>query len=382
MRASAPAVVLIAVLIVASLIMAACRTTGSAPQPGGGGAGKDGASTERATGLAAPWSMTLLDDTSVLISQRDNGRVLENTAQGTTNVVGTISGVDPGGEGGLLGLAIGPGCPSPAGSAESSSEPAMPERACIDLFAYFTSAEDNRIVRLPVTGASGARKLGTPQVILAGIPKAGNHNGGRIAFGPDGMLYATTGDAGHRNSAQEIKSLAGKILRLAPDGGFPADNPFPGSPVWSLGHRNPQGIAWDSRGRMWASEFGQNTWDELNEITPGTNYGWPQVEGVGTDSRFRNPVLTWTTAEASPSGITIGGTTLYMATLRGQRLWVVNLDGEPSAEARVAGDFGRLRDVALTPDGRLYVLTNNTDGRGTPTPGDDRIVVLETAHFN
>ena len=167
-----------------------------------------------------------------------------------------------------------------------------------------------------------------------------------------------------------------------PDGGFPADNPFPGSPVWSLGHRNPQGIAWDSRGRMWASEFGQNTWDELNEITPGTNYGWPQVEGVGTDSRFRNPVLTWTTAEASPSGITIGGTTLYMATLRGQRLWVVNLDGEPSAEARVAGDFGRLRDVALTPDGRLYVLTNNTDGRGTPTPGDDRIVVLETAHFN
>lgn len=374
-RLGSPAVVVLAAVLALTAALVSCRAPAPAPQPEGSGPGRgavtdgavtDGAGAELVSGLAAPWSMVLLADTTVLISQRDNGQVLETTTPGTTRIVGTLPGVDPGGEGGLLGLALGPGCPSSA-----SADP-----GCIDLFAYLTSPEDNRIVRLPVTGAPGSRTLGTPKLILAGIPKAGNHNGGRIAFGPDGMLYATTGDAGKRDSAQDTTSLAGKILRLAPDGGIPASNPFPGSPVWSLGHRNPQGIAWDSMGRMWASEFGQNTWDELNEIVPGANYGWPFVEGVGSDSRFHNPVLTWSTAAASPSGIAIDGTTLYMAALRGERLWVVNLDDEPTAQARFAGAFGRLRDVALTPDGRLYVLTNNTDGRGEPGSGDDRVISL------
>ncbi|MHA7304680.1 PQQ-dependent sugar dehydrogenase [Arthrobacter sp. TMN-49] len=315
------------------------------------------------TGLQSPWSMVLLADGSLLVSERDTGQILEVSETGAKRGIGAVPGVVPAGEGGLLGLAVGPGCVDTAAP-------------CVDLFAYLTTGTDNRIVRIPVQGAAGVRALGAPATILEGIPKASNHNGGRLAFSPDGMLYATTGDAGNRNAAQDAASLSGKILRLTPGGGIPTDNPFPGSRVWSLGHRNPQGIAWDGQGRMWASEFGQNTWDELNEIQPGSNYGWPVVEGKGDDARFINPVLEWPTNEASPSGIAIQGTTLYMAALRGERLWVVELAGPPRAQARLIGAYGRLRDVAIAGDGSLYILTNNTDGRGNPRQGDDRIVAL------
>lgn len=320
-----------------------------------------------ADALAAPWSLVPLADGTFLVSERDSGRILEVAADGTKRTAGEVAGVVHRGEGGLLGLAV------HLGSCAGNPAP-DPETGCLDVYAYFSSDGDNRIVRMPLLGAAGSRSLGQATVILAGIAKAGNHNGGRLAFGPDGMLYATAGDAGTGNSAQDPASPNGKILRLKPDGGIPADNPFPNSPVWSMGHRNVQGIAWDARGRMWASEFGQNTWDELNEIKAGNNYGWPVVEGIGTDSRFSNPVLQWPTDEASPSGIAIDGTTLYMAALRGERLWVIDLAGTPKAEARLRGELGRLRDVALTPDGRLLVLTNNTDGRGTPREGDDKIV--------
>jgi glucose/arabinose dehydrogenase len=247
----------------------------------------------------------------------------------------------------------------------------------VNLFAYFTSATDNRIARMPLTGSAGSYGLGPAQNILTGIAKAGNHNGGRLAFGPDGMLYATTGDAGNRQLAQDRSALNGKILRLTPDGSAPADNPIPDSLVYSLGHRNPQGLAWDSSGRLWSSEFGQNTWDELNLITPGSNYGWPEVEGLSPDRpEFTSPVMQWPTAEASPSGLAISGTTLYMAALRGQRLWVVQVGPDqspPSAAAYLIDRFGRLRDV-LVRDGALLLLTNNTDGRGSPKNGDDRLL--------
>ena len=339
--------------LAAALLLAACQSSANGPE---------------ATGLAAPWSLVPLSDGSMLVSERDSGRILEASAAGAARPAGTVPGVVHAGEGGLLGLAV---RPVTCGDAPRPD----PANGCLHVYAYLTTATDNRIVAMPLLGAPGARSLGSAKVILDGIPKANNHNGGRIAFGPDGMLYAGTGDAGNRNAAQDPGSLAGKILRLTPDGAIPAGNPSPGSPVWSLGHRNVQGIAWDGRGRMWASEFGQNTWDELNEIKAGGNYGWPVVEGMGSDPRFLDPALQWTTDEASPSGIAISGTTLYLAALRGERLWVIDLAGAPRAHARLAGALGRLRDVALT-GGRLYVLTNNTDGRGSPKPGDDRIVEI------
>jgi glucose/arabinose dehydrogenase len=166
---------------------------------------------------------------------------------------------------------------------------------------------------------------------------------------------------------------------MTPDGQVPADNPLPGSLVYSYGHRNPQGIAWAADGTLYASEFGQDTWDELNVIEPGGNYGWPVVEGVGEG--FVNPVATWATDEASPSGLAVTDEGVYLAGLRGERLWRVPLtaDGVGTPQALLVGEYGRLRAVAVAPDGSLWVLTNNTDGRGTPRPGDDRIlrVVLD-----
>jgi glucose/arabinose dehydrogenase len=244
------------------------------------------------------------------------------------------------------------------------------------LYAYLTTADDNRVVRMPLTGVPGSYAIGAPEPVITGIPKAGNHDGGRIAFGPDGMLYVTAGDAADPDNAQDVASLGGKILRITPEGQVPGDNPFPGSPVWSYGHRNPQGIGWDSRGTLWASEFGQNTWDELNIIRPGSNYGWPVVEGVGGDPKYTDPVAQWPTDEASPSGLAVVGDTVFLAALRGQRLWTAwSTDG--GAPVTVApffvGEFGRLRDVVRHGD-RLWLLTNNTDGRGSPRSGDDRLI--------
>jgi glucose/arabinose dehydrogenase len=193
-----------------------------------------------AGGLEAPWGLAFLPDGDALVSERDSGRILQVGPGAEPRVVATVPGVDAGGEGGLLGLAVSP---------EFAGDQLV--------YAYLTAQGDNRIVRFRLGG-------GQVEVLLEGIPKAGIHNGGRIAFGPDGMLYAGTGDAAERGNAQDLGSLGGKILRLRPDGGIPADNPDPGSPVWTLGHRNVQGLAWDGQGRMFATEFGQNQVDEAN----------------------------------------------------------------------------------------------------------------------
>jgi glucose/arabinose dehydrogenase len=311
------------------------------------------------TGLDVPWGLAFLPDGSALVSERDSARIRQVTASGQVTEVGTVPDVVAQNEGGLLGLAVPPGSPT--------------------VFAYLTTAEDNRVVRMSFDGGA----LGQPEVVIDGIPKAGNHNGGRLAFGPDGMLYVSTGDATQPDRAQDLESLGGKILRLSPDGAVPADNPFAGSPVFSYGHRNVQGLAFDQDGRLWASEFGQNTWDELNLIEAGGNYGWPVVEGVGDDDRFIEPVAQWPTDEASPSGIAYVRDTVFLASLRGERLWQVPVpDGVAGTPTEFApGEFGRLRAAALAPDGSLWVLTNNTDGRGEPRDGDDRIlrVTLEAA---
>jgi glucose/arabinose dehydrogenase len=306
-----------------------------------------------ASGLEAPWGLAFLADGSALVSERDSARILQIAPGAEPRVVAAVPGVAAEGEGGLLGLAVSP---------EFASDQLV--------YAYLTTQRDNRIVRFRLGG-------GQPEVLLEGIPKAGIHNGGRIAFGPDGMLYAGTGDAAERGNAQDPGNLGGKILRLRPDGGIPADNPDPGSPVWTLGHRNVQGLAWDGQGRMFATEFGQNRVDEINRIEKGGNYGWPEVEGTGGGERFRDPLVTWPTSQASPSGAAIAGDTLYAAALRGKRLWSVPLDGaggtgEPAAV--LAGTYGRLRHVAVAGDGALWVLTSNRDGRGDPAPDDDRVL--------
>ncbi|MFF2395698.1 PQQ-dependent sugar dehydrogenase [Nocardia sp. NPDC058114] len=315
-----------------------------------GASGPDTTVTEE---LDAPWSIAFHGSTA-LVSERDSARILEIGTDGTQYEVGVIEDVEPSGEGGLLGIAVREG----------------------HLFAYYTTADDNRIERFDLTGQPGNLGLGSGTPILTGLPAATNHNGGRIAFGPDGMLYATVGDAGNRRTAQDRASLGGKILRMTPDGRAPADNPLPESLVYSYGHRNPQGITWAPDGRMLASEFGQNTWDELNLIQPGGNYGWPEVEGIAGRAGFLDPVQQWKPSEASPSGMTTVDGSVYLANLRGERLRRIPLDDLAHSTELLVGEYGRLRDVAVAPDGSLWLLTNNTDGRGDPTDRDDRIVRL------
>jgi glucose/arabinose dehydrogenase len=312
-----------------------------------------GEPTDVVTGLDAPWSVAFVGDTA-LVSERDSGRVLEVLDGGSTREVATVD-AEHGGEGGLLGLAVAAG----------------------QLYAYSTGPDGNRIQRFPLTGSTGSYGLGDPTTIIDGLPAAGIHNGGRLAFGPDGMLYASVGDAGQAEKAQDLGHLGGKILRLTPDGEVPADNPFPGSLVWSLGHRNVQGLAWTADGTMYASEFGQNTWDELNRITPGANYGWPVVEGIAGRDGFVDPLQQWPTSEASPSGLAAVGGTLFMANLRGQVLRAVPVADPSTATELYDGTYGRLRAAVLAPDGSLWIVTNNTDGRGNPKAGDDRILRVE-----
>ncbi|MER8047255.1 PQQ-dependent sugar dehydrogenase [Streptomyces sp. NPDC094032] len=353
----------------ALLVVAGC---GSPPDGGGGGASRAPApaassaapGTVRVAGvltrdLRSPWGLVELPGGDLLVSSRDERTITRvDASTGRKTPLGEVPGVVPGGEGGLLGLALRDGW----------------------VYAYLTSATDNRIVRMRYGGGAGDR-LGAPEPVLTGIPKGVIHNGGRIAFGPDGMLYAGTGETGRRELAQDRGSLGGKILRLTPEGRPAPGNPFPGSPVYSYGHRNVQGLAWDPAGRLWASEFGQDTWDELNLIEPGRNYGWPVVEGRAGRAGFTDPVAEWRPAEASPSGIAFARGAVWMAALRGERLWRIPLagaerSGEP--EAFLTGEYGRLRTVLATAGGtRLWLVTSETDTRGTPGPGDDKILRLE-----
>jgi glucose/arabinose dehydrogenase len=312
-----------------------------------------------ATGLDAPWGIAFLPDGSALVSERDRARIVRVTAQGDVTDVGPVAGVHGTGEGGLLGIALSPSYPQDS-----------------TLFAYYTSGSENVVARLVL---DDAYRITDQQTVFDGIPAGPIHNGGRIAFGPDGFLYVGTGEAGRGDPAQDPDDLGGKVLRITPDGDPAPGNPTEGSPVWTLGHRNVQGLAWDARGRMWASEFGQNTWDELNRIVAGDNYGWPEVEGRSGDGDFRDPVRQWHTDVASPSGIAVARGSVFMASLRGERLWQAPLrasSGTDKPRALLTHRYGRLRAVAAAPDGSLWVLTNNTDGRGSPRQGDDRIVRL------
>ncbi|WUJ68220.1 PQQ-dependent sugar dehydrogenase [Kribbella soli] len=315
------------------------------------------------------WSVAFLPDGSALVTERDRFEVLRVTASGQKTTLGKVPGVvTTSGEGGLLGVALSP-------------------NFATDHWVYFyhTASGDNRIVRMKYEDGKLAT---TSSPVLTGLAKNRYHNGGRIAFGPDGKLYATVGDAKNSGNAQNKNSLNGKILRMNPDGTPPSDNPFYSSGgnaryVWSWGHRNPQGLAWDSRGQLWAAEFGENSQDELNLIQKGGNYGWPACEGtIGDCSGYIAPKRTWSTSQAGPSGIEIVNDWIYIAGVTGEQLWVTKINaagnGVGTPQAVFSGRWGRLRSVTRTPDGGLWLTSTNDDKNGgTPSTIDNVIVRLK-----
>ena len=310
-----------------------------------------------AQGLVVPWGLAFLPNGDALVTERESGRVHRVSRNGGRRQVAVLRDVfapDPG-EGGLLGCAVSPGF--------SRNR---------HVFFYLTTRAGNQVVRM--TYANGTLSHRTP--IFGPIPAGANHNGGRLRFGRDGRLFVTTGDTRSSALAQNPRSYAGKILRINANGTIPSDNPF-GNAVWTRGHRNVEGLAVGPDGRLWATELGENTRDELNRILKGRNYGWPAVEGGDGPGGFTDPFATWSpTSTCSPSGVAIARGRAWVGALAGHSLYSVDLGGKtPGRKIRWFDDtLGRIRTVERAPDGTLWVTTSNRDGRGRPRAGDDKVV--------
>jgi aldose sugar dehydrogenase len=310
-----------------------------------------------AENLDIPWELVFLPSGEILISER-SGKLLQLEA-GNREIIDMVRHL---GEGGLLGMALHP-------QYEQNNY----------LYLYLSTNEDNRVVRYILEN----NQLVFDRVIINEIPVDRFHNGGRIAFGPDNLLYITTGDAQDTKLAQAPSSLAGKILRLDAEGNIPTDNPF-SSQVYSYGHRNPQGLAWDNEGKLWSTEHGPTTLDELNLIEKGKNYGWPLISGDELSDGMETPKInsgnsyTW-----APSGMIYWDNSLFFAGLRGEALYEAKLDGDRVIEFKThfKNVFGRLRNVSLGPDDMFYFLTNNTDGRGDVSEGDDKLIKVNPQAF-
>ncbi|UQZ37580.1 glucose sorbosone dehydrogenase [Paenibacillus sp. PK3_47] len=325
------------------------------------------------SGLNVPWEIAFAPDGRIFITERPGTlRVIENGKLREAPLLELYAPFVSTGEGGLLGLAL---------------DPAFADNGYAYVYHSYREGDgiQNRVLRIIID--SSAAEI--DKVLLDGIPGDTNHNGGRIKFGPDGYLYVTTGERYEPELAQDKESLGGKILRIAPDGSIPEDNPWPDSPVYSWGHRNAQGLSWQpGTGVLYSSEHGQSSHDEINIIEPGANYGWPLIEGgqAGEEGgiSLKSPLLHSGDETWAPSGtafITQGPWKgeLLVASLAGEQLlWVSpsGSNGEPAATALFEEEWGRLRNVAEGPDGTLYVLTNNRDGRGDPGEGDDRLIAL------
>lgn len=317
-----------------------------------------------ASGLDMPWGLTFLPDGSALVSGRHSAEISHISPQGgTAALVGQVPGVVTSAEGGLLGLAASPDFAT--------------DRT---VFAYVSSSLTNRVVALRIGG--DLRSLSQARVVLDGIVTANRHHGGHLRFGPDGNLWITTGDAFEPEAFSDRDSLNGKVLRVRPDGSIPPGNPF-GTPVFTTGHRNVQGITFGPDGTIYAAELGLNDWDELNVLHAGADYGWPDAEGPDGSGGER-PIFSLRPEQASPSGVAYAGGAVWMAGLHGQRLWRLPVvGGQPTGDpvAYLTEEYGRLRTVELAPDGSLWVTTSNTDestlGGTAPRDGDDRILRIE-----
>lgn len=312
--------------------------------------------------LDIPWEIVFLPSGEMLVTERAGKLVLIDEDK----TIIPVSGVTHRGEGGLLGLTL---------------HPNFLENNFIYLYMTTegSSGLTNRVERYKLSNTT----LSDRKIIIENIPGASNHDGGRIAFGPDGMLYIATGDAGREDSAQDTKSLAGKILRVNDDGSVPSDNPF-GNAVYSYGHRNVQGIAWDEDGTLWATEHGrsgvQSGFDEINKIVKGKNYGWPEIEGDESQEDMVAPEVHSGTSETwAPSGMAYINDRVVFAGLRGESLYVSDISTGRAEDLKIylKGEYGRLRTVSIGRDGMIYVLTNNKDGRGSPEVGDDRIIKID-----
>jgi glucose/arabinose dehydrogenase len=336
--------------------------------------------------LDVPWGVTFLPDRSALVTERQTLRILKvgprrgATGELTMTGVATITEAYSNNEGGLLGIAA-----SPNFARDNT------------VYLFYTTRVDNRIAKL--------RLGGRPEPIVTGIPHAGVHNGGRLVFGPDGYLYASTGDASRAGHSQYISDLGGKILRMTTDGKPAPGNPFRGSLVWSYGHRNPEGMAWDAEGNMYSAEIGEALWDELNVILPGKNYGWPKVEGMGDNPQYVDPIVAWRPEVGVANGVAILGHVAIVTCLRGQRIYLVRLNnavangfnsrrvegtGIDTSSVRwrpgggvasrpveaLTGRYGRIRAALKAPDGSIWLTTSNRDGRNHSEPEDDRILRL------
>jgi len=327
-----------------------------------------------AEGLNVPWEMAFAPDGRIFFTERPGSlRVIEDGELRETPLLEVPAPFVSRGEGGLLGLAL---------------DPDFARNEYAYVYHSYSAADGgvlNRVLRLRI----GKESAAVDKVLLDGIPGDTNHNGGRIKFGPDKLLYITTGERYEPDLAQNKESLGGKILRIAADGSIPAGNPWPGSPVYSWGHRNPQGLAWHPEsGDLYSSEHGQSSHDEINRIVSGANYGWPLIEGDEEGSAegvaLTPPLLHSGNETWAPSGIAFitqgpWKGQLLAANLAGRQLLKVTLaenGNKAAAEALFAGEWGRIRNVAEAPDGTVYLMTNNRDGRGNPQEGDDKLIAL------
>lgn len=320
-----------------------------------------------AESLTIPWEIVFLPDGELLVTERP-GRLIKIGPERKTIPIG---GVRHQGEGGLLGLAL---------------HPRFRENHWLYLYLTTTAGSGltNRVERYEFQ----SDRLTNRKTIIENIPGATYHDGGRIAFGPDGYLYITTGDANRSSNAQNTISLAGKILRVRDDGSIPSDNPF-GNAIYSYGHRNPQGLAWNGNGRLWATEHGRSGilsgLDELNRIEKGANYGWPTIEGDKQKEGMRPPMInsgpneTW-----APAAAVFYQGSIFFTGLRGESLYqaTISTDGNVTGlKKHLTGRFGRLRVLVLGPDGYFYISTSNQDGRGEPKTGDDKIIRVNPRMF-